>query len=119
MTFVNEFMEIKKQLEGFGHIVLIPDLEFESNDHDWVKKKGDAITKHFRKIDDSDCVLITNYEKNGLSNYIGGNTFLEIGYAYGTGKKIYILNDIPEISAYKDEILAMQPIILNGDIYNI
>ena len=84
-----------------------------------MKKKGDAITKHFRKIDESDSVLITNYEKKGIANYIGGNTFLEIGYAYGTGKKIYILNDIPESSAYKDEILAMHPVILNGYISKI
>lgn len=88
-------------------------------EHEVWKKKGKAIKAHFKKIDDSDCILITNYEKKGIPNYIGGNTFLEMGYAYGTGKKIFILNEMPTISAYKEEMLGMQPIILHCDISKI
>ncbi len=79
-------------------------------------KKGAAITTHFRKIDESDCILVTNYEKKGIPNYIGGNTFLEIGYAYGTGKKVFILNEMPASSAFKEELLGMRPTILHSDI---
>lgn len=50
---------------------------------------------------------------------LGGNTFLEMGYAFGTGKKIFILNSLPNQSVYKEEILGMRPIVLKGDIERI
>lgn len=140
MTFYEQFNEIKKELEDLGHSVVVPELEFETVDDDappgtffdrnggadsfppnhevWIKK-GKAMTAHFRKIDASDCVLVTNYAKKGIENYVGGNTFLEMGYAYGTGKKIFVLNNLPEKSAYKEEILGMRPIVLDSDLSKI
>jgi len=41
--------------------------------------------------------------------------FLEIAFAYVLNKKIFLLNPIPEL-AYTDEIIAMQPIIINNDL---
>ena len=123
-----------------GHVVIAPELLCEADDdgisictfinsnggvdafppdHEIWKKKADAITEHFRKIDESDCILVTNYEKKGVENYIGGNAFLEMGYAYGTGKKIYILNEMPATSPYKEEMMGMQPIILKRDVSKI
>ncbi|KKR79309.1 MAG: hypothetical protein UU24_C0012G0019 [Candidatus Nomurabacteria bacterium GW2011_GWA2_40_9] len=140
MAFYEKFTALKKELESVGHSVIAPELEFETKrddtsvgaffdrnggvdafplDHEVWKKKGKAINAHFRKIDNSECILITNYEKKGIPNYIGGNTFLEMGYAYGTGKKIFILNEMPTASAYKEEMMGMQPTILNGDILKI
>lgn len=137
MAFYRQFLELKPKLEELGHEVLHPELEFEPQgddtsvghyfdthggvdafppDHEVWKKKGRAITAHFRKIDQSDCILVTNYEKKGRQNYIGANTFLEIGYAFGNNKKVYILNEMPADSAFKEEILGMQPIVLNGDL---
>ena len=57
-------------------------------------------------------------EKNNIKNYIGGNSFLEMGFAHILNKKIFILNDIPEM-IYTDEIEAMQPIALRGDLTKI
>ena len=37
-----------------------------------------------------------------------------MGKAYDKDIPIFLLNSIPEVP-YKDEIIAMQPIILNGD----
>lgn len=137
MAFYDKFSILKSELEDMGHVVIAPELEFEREgedtsvgsffdrnggveafppDHEVWKKKGKAISAHFNKILDSECVLITNYEKKGTENYIGGNTFLEIGFAFGNAKKIFILNQLPQISAFKEEILGMQPIVLNGDI---
>ena len=78
----------------------------------------DLIRGYFEEIKSSDAVLAVNEDKNGILNYIGGNTFLEIGFAHVLDKKIYLLNDIPEVS-YKAEIIAMQPIVLNGDLKKI
>jgi len=57
-------------------------------------------------------------DKNGIGNYIGGNTLIEMAFAHVLNKKIFLLNPVPEIS-YKDEIIAMQPIILNGNLEKI
>ena len=140
MSGYSKFMILKEDLERLGHVVLHPDIEFEmkgdnvsvgtyfdrnggvdafSPDHDVWKQKRDAIIKHFRKIDESEAILVANYEKKGTENYIGGNTFLEMGYAFGTGKRIFILNKLPAQSAYKEEILGMQPFVLGGDIFKL
>ena len=45
------------------------------------KIKEDLIRGYYKKIEDSDALLVLNYEKNGIENYIGGNTFLEMAFA--------------------------------------
>jgi hypothetical protein len=63
-------------------------------------------------------VLIVNIDKAGIENYIGGNSFLELGFAHVLSKSVYLLNPVP-VMLYTDEIKAMQPIILNGDLSKI
>ncbi|MEA1963108.1 MAG: hypothetical protein U9M94_02605 [Patescibacteria group bacterium] len=82
------------------------------------KIKDDLIKRYYNKIGESDAILVLNLEKKGITGYIGGNTFLEIGFAHVLDKKIYLFDDLPEIS-YKDELEAMQPIIINKDISKI
>jgi hypothetical protein len=60
-----------------------------------------------------------NHDKNGISNYIGGNSFLEMGFAYVQNKKIFLLNGIPDIALIRQEIEAMTPIVLDGDLSKI
>jgi uncharacterized membrane protein (UPF0127 family) len=57
-----------------------------------------------RKSLKSDAVLVLNYDRKGIKNYIGGNTLMEIGFAHVLNKKIYLMNPIPEIEFYKSEI---------------
>lgn len=83
-----------------------------------IKAGEDLIKRYFRLIKDSDAILVVNVDKKGIKNYIGGNTLIEMAFAHVLNKKIFLLNEIPEIS-YKDEIKAMQPIILNGDLSKI
>ena len=78
----------------------------------------DLIKRHYNLVKEADAILVLNEEKKGIKNYIGGNTFLEIGFAHILDKKIYLLNPIPEI-AYSDEIKAVSPIILYGDLTKI
>jgi hypothetical protein len=59
-------------------------------------------------------IYVANYEKNGIPGYIGGNSFLEMGLAYYRKIPIFLLNDIPAIS-YKDELIALKPIIVGED----
>ena len=76
------------------------------------------IKRYYKIIQNSDAVLVLNFDKNGIKNYIGGNTFLEMGFAYVLNKPIYLVNPIPDM-IYTDEIKAMQPKILNGDLGKI
>jgi len=87
-------------------------------EHAKVKIENDYLKYHHNEIVKSDAVLVLNFDKNGIKNYIGGNTLIEMGDAYVLDKKIFLLNPIPEIM-YIDEIIAMQPIILNGDLSKI
>lgn len=128
MSKSKEMVEIKNILEKQGHKVLIPvgaekyasgKLKFETSKKSIENKiKKDLIKGHYSLIEGSDSVLIANYDKNGIKNYIGGNSFLEAGFAHILDKKLYFLNDIPEMS-YSDELKAFQPIILNGDLTKI
>ena len=57
-----------------------------------------------------------NLEKNGIKDYIGGNTFLEMGLACWLNKPIYLINPIPKELSYTEEIRGMQPIVINNDL---
>ena len=126
MQFHENMRRIQKELEKAGHTVLVPK-SIELMDtigyvHPTIdeakisaKIQHDFIREHFRKIEKSDAILVLNYEKKGISGYIGGNTFLEIGHAFGLGKKIYLLYSIPDMD-YAVEMYAMQPVILDGDL---
>lgn len=136
---INFSYEIKKtadELEKLGHVVEIPTytkkiLSGEVTLDDYVKTKEkegdfgfrekaneDLIKKYHRSIQTSDAILVLNLDKKDIKNYIGGNSFLEMGFAYVMDKKIFLLNDIPDM-LYTDEIKAMKPIILNGNLSKI
>ena len=70
------------------------------------------IKRHFDLINKSDAILVINIDKKGIKNYIGGNTFLEMGFAHVLGKKIFVYNDLPTM-AYSDELKEMNTIVIN------
>ena len=125
MVFSREMVEVSKNLEKQSHVVVIPKHTEEYallNSLDEMHKESvknkiehDLIRDYYEEIKNSDAILVLNLEKSGIENYIGGNSFLEMGFAHVLNRKIYLLNPIPEVG-YKDEIVAMQPIILNGDL---
>jgi hypothetical protein len=129
MSFASEILEIKRTLERAGHTVLIPDgaadyLGGQANKTERAegarrKIVRDLIRQHHAYIESSDAILVLNYDKKGIKNYIGGNAFLEMGFAFILGKPMFMLHEGPDIDMIKEEIVAMQPIILDGDISRI
>lgn len=125
MQFHRQMKEVKEKLESRGFTVLAPDEldnlatneAYMDNDDDKINAKieYDFIREHFKKIESADAILILNYEKKGIKGYIGGNTFLEMGYAFGLGRKVYLLHPIPQMDYYT-EMVAIQPVILNGNL---
>ncbi|MDQ5949445.1 MAG: hypothetical protein QG589_571 [Patescibacteria group bacterium] len=141
IAFYDEMEKAKKILEQLNHEVMLPQLALEvpkemgggrkvyfgkfieenggmdafPPDHKiWNMKEG-AINDHFKKIEWSDAVLIVNPEKKGIKGYVGGNTLIEIGLTFYHKKPIYILNEVSSELSYKQEILGMKPIVLNGN----
>ncbi len=57
-----------------------------------------------------------NYGRKNIENYIGGNTFMEIGFAHVLDKRIFLMNPIPDIMFYKSEIEAVKPTVINSDL---
>ena len=83
------------------------------------KNNLDAIREFWRLMQGADAVLVMNFDKHGIKNYIGGNTLMEIGFAHVLDQKIFLYNPIPEIPYYKSEIEAVKPIIINEDLSKI
>ena len=85
----------------------------------WYKIEEDVNRRYHYLIKENDAILVLNYDKNGIKNYIGANTFLEIGFAHVNFKKKFLLNPIPKNMNHVDEITAMVPIIINHDFEKI
>lgn len=128
MAAAPQMVLLKKELNSKGHKVILPKncskyankkLKYESrNESTQNKINDDLIRNYFKIIKSADAVLAANYDKKHRKNYLGGNTFLEIGFAHILNKKIYLINPIPKIS-YTDEIKTMRPVVLNGDLSKI
>ncbi len=134
LDFTYQIKEIAGELEKKGHQVVVPktskmilngEIGLEQikkeKENGEIQKRAieyDVIRLYFDEIKNADAVLILNLDKKGIKNYIGGNVFLEMGFAHVLNKKMFLLNDIPDMH-YKTEIRVMQPIILNGDLDKI
>ncbi len=124
VSFAKEMLDIKEKLETRGDTVIVPaNIESYANGTVNIENKKEkmmlgVIKVYFEKIKNSDAILVLNYDKNNISNYIGGNSLIEIAFAHVLDKKIFLYNPIPKMS-YSDEIEAMKPIVINGDLEKI
>jgi nucleoside 2-deoxyribosyltransferase len=128
MSAAREMLKIKTILEDAGHEAMVPynadkyssgEYTLESSGESVQNKiAGNLIREYFREIQNADAVIVANFDKKGIRNYIGGNSFLEAGFAHALGKRLYFMNGIPELG-YSDELIAMQPFILDGDLGRI
>jgi len=131
VQFAQEMVDAFYQLEKLGHTPLMHKWMFGIADgtadeilegmranHAETKKKHDFIRWWYNAIKESDAILVVNIDKNKVANYIGGNVLMEIGFAYVMDKKIFLLNPTPDLPI-KDEINAMNPIVIDGDLTKI
>lgn len=142
MVFNGKMEETRDQLQVLGHEVKVPEVALEVPEgfdggkkpyfgkhiednggmdafpvgHEIWSLKEAAIRDHFDKIDWADAILVVNQDKRGITGYVGGNTLIEIGVAFYLRKPIYILNPVSSELLYKQEILGMKPVLLNGNL---
>ena len=129
--FYKQAVSIAMELKSLGYDVRIPltarRME-ETGDFDvshyktWYGDAGDyhkktaLIEAHFNEISKGDVILVLNYEKHGVPNYIGGNVLMEMAVAFYLKKPIYILNTLPTESPFLEEIIGVGSKSLNGEL---
>ena len=121
MKFAKEMLETKEELERMGHTAHVardtelcvkdPDL----NDNIEHCSQNDVMRYHFGLIEKSDAVITLNHNKKGVDNYVGANTLIDMGIAHYLGKKIFLLNPIPDLPC-RTELHLMNPVLLEGDL---
>ena len=131
VNFASNLVDIYKKLEELGHQPLMHEHMFDlaknnsrllqeyEAERSLAKRKYNYIKMWYNLIIISEAILVCNYDKNGIKNYIGGNVLMEMGFAHVNDKKIFLLNPIPEEVSYVDEIKSMVSVILEGDLTKI
>lgn len=123
---------VKNKLEELGHEVILPNYYDDPMIEERIKKFG-SVQDHeeFCKLSfnvsrqkslDSDAILVLNMDKKTEDgyyyNYVGGATLLEMYDSFLLNHPIYLYNPIP-FNMLRDEIIGMQPIVIDGDLKKI
>jgi len=128
MHFTEKMVEVCKALEALGHTPFMSSFKdnYIGKNADEIEQtklrdkfQNDAIREFWKPMQDADALLVLNYEKHDIPNYIGGNAFLEMGFAHVLNQKLFLLNPIPDMPYYGTEIAAMRPQVINGDLSKI
>lgn len=125
MQFTEKMLEVQDELIALGHDAFVTSFasdfigKTDSEKEDiklYQKNNLDAIREFWSLMQDADAVLVLNMDKNGIKNYIGGNTLMEIGFAHVLHQKIFLYHEIPDMAYCKTEIEAVKPIIIYEDL---
>ncbi len=125
LSFVDEAFAVAEKLQKLGHEVLLPNGVInrlaEKPDFDPVQVKidTDSCHKHIDKIRAADAILVCNYTKNQIKNYIGANTFAEMFVAHYFDKPIFTLHSLPDQPYINEEIQSFGAKVLQGDLSKI
>ena len=125
-TFAEEMGKSAEYLKKKGFEVLTPEPlvteEWYQENHgrdNFLKMKPVWTQNHFKRIQDSDAILILNHEKKGIKGYFGSNTLMELSIAFFLGKQIFLLHPIDENHPHFEEVICMKSVVCNGDLDNI
>lgn len=129
LSFSEEIKMVTRQLTELGCKVYIPESTNVTGTEQGLKPnedleyclKNNLQMGHFRKIQDSDAILVLNFEKNGIKNYIGGSVLMEMAIARFLHKKIFLYNGYPDENdlRYVFEVRLTEPVVINGDLNQI
>ena len=128
MQYTEKILELRDKLIERGHDAYVttlasPFIGKTDEEKEIIKidqkTNNDAIREFWQLMQGGDAILVANYDKHNIANYIGGNTFLEMGFAHVLDQHIFLLNPIPEMPFYKSEIIAMKPKVIDGDLSKV
>ena len=115
-------LDAKKFIElNSIHSVILPELtryqhirDKLGDDEAFTRIKNRLTQENFSNVENCDILLILNPTHRGITNYIGGNAFMEMVVAFYLKKPIYLLNDIPEGMTITEEIKSLYPITVHS-----
>ncbi len=130
-SFYKELLEIATELKKRGLKVLVPataakikrnnfnyNKTWFTDPKDW-KLKTNLIKGHLKKVAMGDSILVINALKHDQEGYIGGNVLMEMTVAFYLKKKIYLWRPPAKNSPLYEEIMGINPIIINQDLTKI
>lgn len=133
-SFYKDVLVVEKKLQAGGFVTYIPKIAYDMekrNDFDvmhyktWFTNKDDYTKKaqlmrdHIEKVLGGESILVMNMTKEGREGYIGANVLLEMAFAFYYHKPIFLFNKVEERSPFYEEIVGMQPIVIDQDLTNI
>lgn len=125
-TFAKEMGKTAEDLRNRGHEVFTPEPlvteEWYAENYGrekLLKDKPIFTLNHFKRIENSDAVLILNHGKKGITGYFGSNTLMELSVAFYLGKRIYFLYPVNENHPHYEEIAGLGYVNLDGDLSNL
>lgn len=109
MSFWDDINLWKQKLEKDNYAVIQYPKQFTG---EFLSNYKREFTEHYRKIAESDIVLVLNMQKKGIDGYIGAAVFAEIAFAVGlnrtshSAKEINVscLNTFPDSLPYAEEL---------------
>ena len=94
-------MDLREQLAPLVKVTVPPGVDKEQaqdrsqEEAAEAKRAADAFRYYYRKIQESDAILVVNEEKYSIEGYIGPNTLIEMAFAHVLEKQIFLLNPLP------------------------
>lgn len=119
LDFKSKMIDAKQYIENNSTLsVLLPDLERYQHIRDelgddttFTEIKNKLSKQNIKLVEECNCLFILNFTHRDITNYVGGNSFLEMVIAFYLNKPIYLLNDIPNDMSYTEEIKSFYPIV--------
>lgn len=119
IVFRKKILDLKARLSEKNVPCVVPEDENKYNNsksqiHPDLKRL--LSQKYFRLIRDkrTKAILVANYTKHNIKNYIGPNVFAEIVTAVGWSRKVFLLFDYPDDK--REELVAWKVIPLHNNI---
>jgi hypothetical protein len=125
-SFAKEMGKAAEYLNKKGHKVytpepLVTEESYQENysREDLLNMKPVWTKNHFKKIENSDAILILNHEKKGIKGYFGSNTLMELSVAFFLQKKIFLLYPFKDNHPHYEELVGIDSVVLHGNLDSI
>ena len=112
MRHADKFAALQELLKAAGYQATMPQTEERLT-------KRQYIDEHMSRLQDSNALLLANFDDERGDGYIGASCFFEAGWAFALGKPVYALHSIDAKSPFAEDLMAIDCTVINGDMSKI